>query len=268
MNIDHDHPLIRQSRTVNPYRMAASYFYRRFMWDLNIESWKSRKKIKNLKGQYEGEKAVILCNGPSLLDVDFSLLDGAYTFGLNKINLLFDKNNYRPSSIVSVNHLVIEQNADFFNKTSIPLFIDSKGVKHVNSRDNICFLPVTQNRIFAKDCSMNVYHGYTVTFVALQLAFHMGFSKVALVGCDHNFATKGPANKEVTSGEKDESHFDPNYFSGGAKWDLPDLFESEISYTMAKNMYEAYGRILVNCTQGGLLEILDRASLGAFIGDS
>ena len=265
MEIDNNDPLVQQTRTVNPYRLAVSHIYRRVLWDLKRESWRSRKIMNGMKDSHKGEKAVILCNGPSLLDVDFSLLDGVYTFGLNKINLLFEKQDYRPSCIVSINHHVIEQNSSFFNKTDIPLFIDSKGVKQITSRDNVCFIPTTQQRVFAKDCSMNVYHGYTVTYIALQLAFHMGFSEVALVGCDHNFATKGAANKEVVAGEKDDSHFDPSYFSGGVKWELPDLFESEVSYTMAKNMYESYGREIVNSTNGGKLDIFKRLALNHFL---
>ncbi len=265
MDIDSSDPLVRQIETINPYRLAASHLYRRVLWDFKRESWRSRKIMKKLKDSRKGEKAVILCNGPSLLHVDFSLLGDIYTFGLNKINLLFDKQDFRPSCIVSVNHHVVEQNSKFFNETDIPLFIDSKGVKQVASRNNVCFLPSTQYRVFAKDCSMNVYHGYTVTYVALQLAFHMGFSEVALVGCDHSFAIRGAANKEVVSGDKDESHFDPSYFSGGVKWDLPDIFESEVSYTMAKKMYEAYGRTIVNSTNAGQLDIFQREKLESFL---
>ncbi len=60
----------------------------------------------------------------------------------------------------------------------------------------------------------------------MQLAFHMGFKEVALVGCDHSFATKGPAYKTVIAGKEDPDHFDPNYFSGGVKWDLPSIAAS------------------------------------------
>jgi len=93
----------------------------------------------------------------------------------------------------------------------------------------------------------------------------MGFQEVALVGCDHNFATKGPANKEVTSGDADPNHFDPNYFAGGVKWHLPDLAESEGVYLIARNTFEAAGRKIVNATIGGKLEIFERQSLEHFL---
>jgi len=103
-----------------------------------------------------------------------------------------------------------------------------------------------------------------VTFVAMQLAFHMGFREVALVGCDHNFATKGTANAVVEGGEKDPNHFDPNYFAG-VKWQLPDLVQSEIGYMMAGQAFEAAGGRIVNCTEGGKLEIFPRMALAEFL---
>ncbi len=118
---------------------------------------------------------------------------------------------------------------------------------------------------FARDCSWSIHEGHTVTYVAMQLAFHMGFHEVALVGCDHNFAVKGAANATVVSGDRDDSHFDPNYFAGGMKWQLPDLFESEVAYTRAKNMYAAFDRRIVNATEGGVLTIFERQSLGQFL---
>ncbi|MDE2402315.1 MAG: hypothetical protein KGL90_11685 [Burkholderiales bacterium] len=99
----------------------------------------------------------------------------------------------------------------------------------------------------------------------LQLAYHMGFKEVALIGCDHNFAQSGPAKKTVVSGEKDASHFVPYYFAGGVKWQLPDLLQSEVSYSMARDIYEGSGRKAYNCTDGGKLEIFDRMALIEFV---
>lgn len=258
-------PLLTLRPTVNPYRYGAFEIWNRFKWDLNPESWRSRKRLKAYKDKYTGKKAVIVCNGPSLLKTDLSLLEGIFTFGLNKINLLFDKSNFRPSCIVAVNPFVIEQNADFYNQTDIPLYLSSWGVKLIKKCDNVTFLHGSTQSKFAQDCSISIYYGHTVTFVAMQLAFHMGFKDVALIGCDHNFATKGAANKTVISGEKDDNHFDKNYFAGGVKWQLPDLFQSEINYTIARDMYAATGRSIVNATEGGFLNILPSISVKDFV---
>lgn len=257
--------LLLQRKSNNPYYESIKELVKRILWDLNIEAWRSRSNLKNILNKYQGQKAVILCNGPSLAQTDFDRLNGTFTFGLNKINLLFDKTSFRPNSIVAVNPFVIEQNLEFFNETDIDLYVSSNASRQVRSRKSVTYLHASENKKFAQDCSVSIYEGFTVTFVAMQLAFHMGFSEVALVGCDHNFATKGIANLTVTSGESDPNHFDPNYFAGGVKWQLPDLFESEVSYTMAKNIYELHGRRIVNATQGGKLELFERDSLENFI---
>lgn len=260
-------PLLQQCNALNPYSIGVGFIWRRLKWDLHPQSWRSRHVLHSWKDRCQNKKAVILCNGPSLLKVDFDVLDGAdvFCFGLNKVNLLFDKTRFRPSCIVAVNPFVIEQNASFYNETEIPLFLDTHAVGLVAGRQNVAFMHSNVFPIFSRDCSISVFQGYTVTFVALQLAFHMGFRDVALVGADHNFATQGAANQTVVSGAKDESHFDPNYFAGGVKWQLPDLFQSEVAYTMARDMYAAYGGKVVNATEGGKLEVFERCGLTEFL---
>lgn len=266
MDSQEDSPLLASAATLNPYRHAAGLLASRLLWDCHPAAWVSRRRLQALSGRYAGQKAVILCNGPSLLQVDFEALGDVFTFGLNKINLLFDRSSFRPSCVVAVNPFVIEQNAEFFNTTDLPLFIDSGGRGHVRMREMVAFLHSTSFPGFARDCSWSIFQGYTVTYVAMQLAFHMGFSDVAIVGCDHDFASKGPANKAVAADAIDLSHFDSRYFSGGVKWHLPDLFESEMAYARAKHIYQAFGRRLVNATVGGKLEVLNRVNLTSFLG--
>lgn len=253
--------------TINLYRSAVGLILFRMQWDMHPYSWISRKRVRAWKDRFLEQKAVILCNGPSLNKVRFDDLaaSGVFTFGLNKINLLFKRSDFRPSVIVAVNPYVIEQNADFYNTTDIPLFLDSIGKKWVKFRNNVHFLHSAGSiGDFAKDCSISINQGYTVTYVAMQLAFHMGFKEVALVGCDHFFATKGPANKTVIGGKEDPDHFDSNYFAG-FKWQLPDLAKSELYYEIARDTFARHGRKIVNCTEGGKLEIFPRKSLSEFL---
>ena len=262
---DLENPIAGKPACLNPYYIAAAFVVRRLRWDLDPASWSSRAALRRWKDRHRGQKAVIVCNGPSLLRTDLSLLGNVFTFGLNKINLLFDKSAFRPSCIVSVNPLVIEQNAEFFNRTPLPLFIDTIGRRKVARRENVVFLHSEDFPSFARDCTISLYQGGTVTFVAMQLAFHMGFDRVALVGCDHNFVSKGPAHAVAISGATDANHFDPKYFADGARWHLPDLPLSEMAYSMARTAYDTFGRSLVNCTDGGHLEILNRMPLEEFV---
>ncbi|MDR9404718.1 MAG: hypothetical protein RI580_14915, partial [Halothece sp. Uz-M2-17] len=126
-----DNPIVKQKTTINPYRYAAYLIWNRLKWDINLASWFSRARLKQWNNKYLGQKAVIICNGPSLVQSNLSLLENTFTFGLNKINLLFDKSDFRPSCIVSVNPLVLEQNAEFYKETDIPLFLDYKAQKFI-----------------------------------------------------------------------------------------------------------------------------------------
>ena len=122
----------------------------------------------------------------------------------------------------------------------------------------------TGPQVFSGDAAGRLFEGFTVTFVALQLAFYMGFSKVILIGVDHNFTTQGPANTTITSQGDDPNHFSPDYFGKGFRWQLPDLPGSERAYRLAKQGYETAGRQVVDATVGGKLAVfpkVDYASL-------
>ncbi len=251
--------------TINPYRTGLALILKRLLWDLHPSAWVSRSRLRALIDSHKGQSAIILCNGPSLNSVDLESLHRIFTFGLNKINLLFDRSAFRPAAIISTNQLVIQQNAEFFNITDIPLFIDFAARRFVKARSSVTFLHSSAIPKFARDCSVSICRGHTVTFVAMQLAFHMGFQRVALVGCDHTFAVKGPANATIIADGPDRSHFDPRYFSPGQAWQLPDLTASEYVYALAAEQYRLAGRTLVNCTSGGRLELLERCSLAEFL---
>ena len=264
--MESDDPLIQQIETINPYYRAASLLLQRLLWDINPKSWQSRRKLISLRNKFANQKAVILCNGPSLVECDFSLLDDIYTFGLNKINLLFDKTIFRPSCIVAANPFVIKQNSSFYNQTDIPLFLDAVAIRYgIRHKSEDIFFHSTNINRFARDCSVSLYQGFTVTCVAMQLAYHMGFSKVALIGCDHHFQHKGPGGKVIKGLNEDNNHFDATYFSNGQLWQLPDLPGSEYSFNLAKRIYQASDRQLINCTMGGELNVLERQTLSEFI---
>jgi hypothetical protein len=88
----------------------------------------------------------------------------------------------------------------------------------------------------------------------------MGFEQVILIGVDHNFVTKGDANKTVTSQGDDPNHFAPNYFGKGFKWQLPDLETSERAYRMARAAYEDDAREVLDATVGGKLTVFPKVN--------
>lgn len=258
---------------INPYinfLRSSLELKNKLFWDLTLDSKISRQNVSHYLASDLGDKAVILCNGPSLLKADLSTLDNIFTIGLNKINLLFESTTFRPSCIAACNKHVIRQNQDFYRSTKIPLFLDQQNSRmlniHATKTRTLLFSSGGYPR-FSSDITSAICQGSTVTYFAMQIAYNLGFSKVALIGCDHNFSTNGPAHKTVRSGKVDKDHFDPRYFSNGQAWQLPSIPESEESYLVAKKFFQRDGRVILNCTEGGMLELFDRVSLSEFIHD-
>ena len=246
---------------LDAYRVALGMIANRFLWDLKFESWRSRRRLRQCREPANTSKAVIVCNGPSLNFVDFGILDGLFCIGMNKINLLFDKTSFRPNCIACVDATTLEQHADYFNSTQIPLFISHDGYPRIKAREGVIFLHSCPYPFFSEDISSSIYTGYTVTFVALQIAFHMGYRDVAIVGCDHNYAQKGRPNARVTATESNISHFSSAYYTPGQAWHLPDYVQMEYSFELARDAYLANGGRVINCTDGGHLEVFPRMPL-------
>jgi glycosyltransferase involved in cell wall biosynthesis/tetratricopeptide (TPR) repeat protein/SAM-dependent methyltransferase len=218
----------------------------------------TNRKLCQFRDRHKGERCVIIGNGPSLNKMDLSFLENEITFGMNRIFLLFDKWKFRPTYYVSVNPLVIEQSAAEILQIDAPKFLSHKGIPFFDDPGDIHFLRSIPQWFFSKDPRNGICEGWTVTFVAMQLAYFMGFSEVILIGVDHHFETKGEANKEVVSEGDDPNHFHPGYFGKGTRWHLPDLEHSEGSYRMAKEAFESDTRRILDATVDGKLTIFPR----------
>ena len=256
---------------------VSSFFVRKLTQFPSFVLWKYNKylnsniysSVSQLKNKHDGERVFILANGPSLKKVDFSLLKENFSIGLNRIYLLEKEVGFLPDYLVVVNDLVLSQFSDDLNFLETNKFFPFKYKNkfHENRGKNYFFSPsLSINDGFSKNFSDVVYTGGTVTFVALQLAFFLGFKEVILLGLDHDFVEKGIPNKtEIRSQDVDQSHFHPEYFPKGVKWQLPDLVRSEIAYSLAKEFYEKHGRSIVDATEGGKCEIFKKVNLVEYL---
>src|SRR5574341_1161675 len=184
-----------------------------------LHPWRreSIRRLAALRDSHKGKRAFIIGNGPSLRQTDLSKLRNEFTFGMNRIYLLFPELGFHTTYFVSINDLVIEQFADEILSQLMPKFLAWRSHRHFSANLSLTQLPTFlytsyTGPCFSPDVCGRVWEGATVTNVALQLAFHMGFHQVILIGVDHNFASRGEANKTVVSQGDDPNHFAPNYF--------------------------------------------------------
>ncbi len=222
----------------------------------------SRHSLETFRDAHAGQRCFILGNGPSLRRTDLSRLRGEYTFGLNRIYLLFPELGFPTTYLVSVNDLVLEQCASEIKKLQLPKFITWRARHSFADDPGTIFIDTDFTGVenFSAAATGRLFEGFTVTYVALQLAFFMGFAEAILVGVDHSFVTQGQANAIVTSGGADPNHFAPDYFGKGFRWQLPDLEGSERAYCMARQAYERAGRRVVDATVGGKLTLFPKVN--------
>ena len=151
-----------------------------------IAFWKDAE-LKNIlaenadiKNRYEGRRCFILGNGPSLKNVDFSLLRDEFVFTVNQLprnprfkelhtNVKDEENNpivfyhYIAKPMVEKFKLDKYLNIRYFDQT----YIDSKDILN-SSIDYTKLVP-----------------GFgTVVHYIICLAVYMGFSEIVLLGCD------------------------------------------------------------------------------------
>ena len=228
------------------------------MYAVSLDGRRSTRELRAMRDRYRGRRAFIIGNGPSLRDMDLAPLRDEVTFGLNRIYLLFEKMGFSTTYLVSVNIHVIEQCAGELAATDAKQIFSWLGRKYIERAEDVTFVRPVSSPHFAPDPSRGLWEGATVTFVAMQIAYHMGFHEVILIGVDHRFASTGEPHALVTSQGADESHFDPSYFGKGFRWQLPDLETSETAYQLARRAFEADGRRVLNATVGGNLEVFPR----------
>ncbi len=227
----------------------------------------SPNRLLQFKNRHQGERALLVCNGPSLNKVDFSRIDVSQftVVGLNKIFLGFESLGVKPKYLVAVNKKVIEQSANEYRNSPIIKFLSNRVDPYVvpenytTFRINTVNLPESGDR-FSKDITVYVHEGWTVTHAALQILFYMGFVEVHIVGMDHRYSqhVAGEENTESMIDGADVDHFDPRYYGYGQSWDQPDLINSEISYKAALEAFNSNGRAIFDCTIDGACTIFPK----------
>ncbi|HVP21129.1 MAG TPA: 6-hydroxymethylpterin diphosphokinase MptE-like protein [Anaerolineaceae bacterium] len=244
-------------------RETRDFISRSLEWPAaTFHPWRreSIHRLAALRDTHRGERCFIIGNGPSLKNTDLQKLKSEFTIGMNRIFLAFPEIGFKTSVLLSVNDLVVEQSAQEIQALEIPRFLSWRARRWIRPDDTLHFLYTTYTGPkFARDVTGRLWEGATVTYTALQLAYHLGFATVILIGVDHSFVTKGKPNTTVVSQGDDPNHFDPAYFGKGFRWQLPDLDTSEQAYWMARKAYEESGRRVIDATVGGKLQIFPKA---------
>lgn len=234
-------------------------------------------RLKSLRDVHKGERIFILGNGPSLTKCDLTPLANEYTFGVNKIYMLFDQISWRPTyytlldwrmgdavapalrDVQGMTRFYPERYRGILPETAETYWYWNRAVAH-HTRDQ-----------FERDMTRGIPSRATVIVTAIQQAFYLGFREIYLIGVDASytipdtvqqsgpdqFATGTQLHLQSTA-DDDPNHFDPRYFGVGDRWHDPNPLEMRRTLRNVRKGVERHGGRLTNATVGGSLEELPR----------
>jgi len=226
------------------------------------------RQLKEFKNRHAGKRCFIIGNGPSLTMSDLGRLTSELTFAANKIYLAFDQTDWRPSYYVVEDDHMIRQHHDkirelkgfvkFVSDDWRPLFRgDNRVVEYPRN-----LLDLNRFPRFSGNACRNVFCGYMVTYISLQLAYFMGFTNVYLLGVDFTYSVGHEGSGTIVHDSNHPSdHFTSEYFKPGEERYAPQISLAERAMLCARSFYEARGRKIWNATRGGELALFERISL-------
>lgn len=222
--------------------------------------------ISWFRNLHVGQRCVIVCNGPSLNAMDMGFLRAEVVLGMNKIHLGLGRFGFYPRYLAVVNALVAEQSRAELAAMSCIKFVGARAAGQMPQDAFTYHLPLLEPpTVFSPDIAKGVREGGTVTHVALQIAYYMGFASVVIIGMDHRYDFAGKPHQVRHHDGPDLNHFSPEYFAG-KDWMNPDLARSETSYTAARRVFEAAGRQIIDATVDGACTVFAKQDYRAVFG--
>lgn len=132
------------------------------------------KPIQEFKNIHQGKRLFILASGPSLGDLDLSPLGRRIVMGLNRSVLVYPETQYH----CTMDHRLFDEFTDLLRKTRCLFTLEDRpwGIP----------IRLLGAEGFSWDLEEGIYSGYTISYIALQIAVYMGFTEIYYLGLDLN----------------------------------------------------------------------------------
>lgn len=221
------------------------------------------KKYNNI---HSGESCVVIGNGPSLKPEDLTKLKelNIVTFAANRIYKMFEQTKWRPTYYVCTDHVLIRDFLDEVNKIPAKRKFTSLH-NHFNCNitlNNCTYFNYLYRNIndfeFSLDGTKAMYWVGTVTDCMIQIAIHMGFRNIYLIGVDHNFNRYIDENGNEIVDETVKNYFCEKYDDDIIDEVHRDLGQSTRGYRKISKFAKENGINIFNATRGGKLEEFKR----------
>jgi hypothetical protein len=247
-----------------------------FFFFTHLSVFRSNKSLLN---RHVGERCFILCNGPSVLEIDVKQLRGEIVLsvsnGYQHPDFLEIQPKYHFVPAITHSTLPLEKTIVWFKEMhqsigDAEIFLAWQEWSLVN--DNKLFQSREVNylcmgkRQFSSNGQLPELYGVlpnvqSVPIMALMTALYMGFDHIYLIGVDHDWFVKNEYNYFFDRQVGLVS--DPDVSSEGkvltTLWDaLPIVENLWGQYRSIKYIAKKHGVTIYNATKGGMLDEFER----------
>lgn len=228
------------------------------------------KYMAKIHNSHMGESCFIIGNGPSLSSDDLDVLHQKKidTFAVNRIFKIFPQTEWRPTYYVNTDHVLIRDILDEVNQFPIKdkfiplqnkyyhnIIIDGA---HYFFRNDL--REKDQPEGFSLDCTEQVNMRGTVTIACMQLAMHMGYKHIYLLGVDHNFDKVITENGEVIIDPSVKNYFVEGYDDDVANEVVHDLGNTTRAYMDVKKFCDTTDVTIYNATRKTKLTVFEQVT--------
>jgi len=238
------------------------------------------QRLEALRDSYKGQRIFIIGNGPSLNKIAIEKLEKEWTFGVNRVYLLFEHIKWRPSFYTITDWRVAPDIANEVNSLAGMTFFFPERFRGLlrNGPDVYWYwkhkgMAAGSNVALSKRFAYNIHTGArsggSVLVTAVQIAYHLGFDPIYLIGADLDYTVprsvkqSGPLVDGIglyleSTQDDDQNHFDPRYFGENRRWRAPNITEMIKGFENCRDALEFTNRNIYNATDGGRLEVFKR----------
>ncbi|HVW77359.1 MAG TPA: 6-hydroxymethylpterin diphosphokinase MptE-like protein [Alloacidobacterium sp.] len=231
----------------------------------------TRQRWQDLYEEVKGHDTwLVVGNGPSLRLEDLEAFHrlGIPSIASNKINMVFDRTEWRPKLYTIADPLLLyklpAKHYDNIDRILLPhthyfmartprklqwryvLTPEEGELKYIVRREELH--PVN-----------GLFIGGTITCPNLQLAIWAGAKTIYVIGCDHFYANEASNTTSKKSAHQGTSnHFDPNYRKPGELVNEAPVAVMNQGYAVMRRYADEHGVRIINISRKTALEAFER----------
>lgn len=239
---------------------------------------KHGRYMKKIHNTHLGQTCFVIGNGPSLTADDLTMLykHNIDSFAVNRIFKIFPQTPWRPTYYVNTDHVMIRDIQDEINKLPIKdKFIPLQHKYYQNIEiNNAHYIRCNFKREndqadggFSLDCTEQVNCRGTVTVECIQLAMHMGYRNIYLLGVDHNFDKVITESGEVVIDPGVKNYFIEGYDDDVANEVVHDLGTTTKAYMEIRRFCDSHGVNVYNATRTTKLRAFECVDFDLIVGE-